>query len=227
MEKKICCDCGQEKELDKFQKCFDGHRKFNTPGYDDRNPSGTRKNRCKSCYSARERTKALLDFYDGMGGECECCGEKDIRFLTLDHRNNDGNKQRESLQCFQIVRLARKEGFPKEKYAILCYNCNLAKSHRGNGICPHKSGESLQLVLNRMRESIRLVGTLHRKKETGKRPWKSVEMKGKKYGARITESQVAEIKSLKGTGILQREVAERFKVSRPLVGMIWSGKRWG
>ena len=73
---------------------------------------------------------------DALGHECSCCGEREVRFLTLDHINNDGARYRQMYNEQQIYRMARREGWPKDKYQVLCMNCNFAKGHFG--ICPHK-----------------------------------------------------------------------------------------
>jgi hypothetical protein len=224
---KVCCDCLKEKPLKSFRTCFSGRRTGNRVGYELRNPAGTVTNRCRSCYGLRERIRYQLEFYDAMGGKCECCGESDIRFLTLDHRNNDGNKHRETLQCYQIYRQARKEGYPRDRYAIHCWNCNCGRAHKGRGgACPHKSSESSEQAVSRMRQFIALVGRKFRKKESGKRPWKSAEMVGNGYAKRkLTRDMVEEIKRLKSTGVTQRSVAIQFGVDRRMIGMIWLGKR--
>jgi hypothetical protein len=224
---KVCCDCLKEKTLKSFRTCFSGRRTGNRVGYELRNPAGTVTNRCKVCYSLRERTRYLLNFYDAMGGKCECCGESDIRFLTLDHRNGDGYQHRQDgFQCQQIYREARREGYPKDRYAILCWNCNCARTHKGRGVCPHKSEESSEQSLLRMRQFIVVVGRKFRKKESGKRPWKSAEMVGNGYAKRkLTRDMVEEIKRLKSTGVTQRSVAIQFGVDRRMIGMIWLGKR--
>lgn len=78
-----------------------------------------------------------------------------------------------------------------------------------------------------MRETILIVGRKFRKKETGPRPWKSIEMKGQKYSAtKLNLEKATAIKALKNSGRLQREVAKEFGVGRQLVGLIWLGKRW-
>ena len=74
----------------------------------------------------------------GYGGCCECCGINDYRFLTVDHKNNDGVKHRKqyrgSINSFII-----KNKFPNE-FRVLCFNCNCAREHYGGKykICPHK-----------------------------------------------------------------------------------------
>ncbi len=71
---------------------------------------------------------------DAYGAKCACCGETRRRFLTIEHLNGDGHKHRKALKhrvYFDIY----KQNFPKDKYAILCMNCNFA---RGRGKqCPH------------------------------------------------------------------------------------------
>jgi hypothetical protein len=76
------------------------------------------------------------------GPTCSCCGEKEVRFLTVDHVENDGNEdlingRRHSGPSFYLKIV--KEGFPK-RYQILCMNCNWGKGKNG-GVCPHVSSK--------------------------------------------------------------------------------------
>lgn len=119
---KVCIDCGIEKELKFFKQSFGG---------------GAYKNRCHACYSRRYRSKLKYDFFSAYGKACTCCGESDFRFLTFEHLNADGNIHRETLNEQQIMAEARRENYPKDKYTVLCFNCNCGKSCN-NGICPHK-----------------------------------------------------------------------------------------
>lgn len=84
-------------------------------------------------YYRRLKAEAIKAY----GGRCACCGEKDYRFLTLDHVNGDGEKIRRtftgSKQCY---RMARDAGYP-DTYQILCWNCNCGRA-LNNGVCPHK-----------------------------------------------------------------------------------------
>lgn len=94
---------------------------------------------CKDCLDKRntysrnkikDRKKIVFDHY---GNICKCCGLNDIRFLTVDHINNDGGgKYRDSNFYSWII----KNNFP-DNLQLLCWNCNCAKS-KNNGICPHK-----------------------------------------------------------------------------------------
>lgn len=77
--------------------------------------------------------------FDHYGRKCNCCGEINEKFLTIDHVNNDGNLDKTpsgkkitgSDLCLKIIR----ENFP-DTYQILCYNCNCGK-RVNNGSCPH------------------------------------------------------------------------------------------
>lgn len=86
--------------------------------------------RAKQHYEHRIRLrKEVLSRYGNM---CACCGEKESRFLCIDHVFGGGNLDRKSFKGPLYYRIKR-EGFPKE-YQVLCHNCNWAKSHGG---CPH------------------------------------------------------------------------------------------
>ncbi len=87
----------------------------------------------------QERVK--LDSYYAYGGKepkCNCCGEKDMQFLTIDHINNDGASHRKkyNLPGNSIHFWLKKNNYP-EGFQLLCFNCNLGK-YRAGGICPHK-----------------------------------------------------------------------------------------
>lgn len=83
--------------------------------------------------------KLIFDYY---GYNCACCGESTVYFLSIDHVNNDGNKdeRRKDGRCLggrMLYHKIIKENFPN-KYQILCMNCNFGKA-KNKGICPHKS----------------------------------------------------------------------------------------
>lgn len=82
----------------------------------------------------RERVEFILQKY---GGKCVCCGEKNWRFLTLDHMNNDGKEHRKRMTTSAIYTWAMKNDYPKNLQAM-CFNCNCGRYMRGNNICPHK-----------------------------------------------------------------------------------------
>lgn len=82
-----------------------------------------------------ELRKIVLEHY---GNKCVCCGEKETKFLTIDHINNDGGKFRKKRHTrggtgdyYWFI----KNNFPKD-LQVLCWNCNMAKARYG--LCPHK-----------------------------------------------------------------------------------------
>lgn len=71
------------------------------------------------------------------GGKCCCCGEDEIKFLAIDHINNDGAKHRKSLGLYASHSFCEwiiKNNYP-DFLQILCHNCNCAKGYYGK--CPH------------------------------------------------------------------------------------------
>lgn len=75
---------------------------------------------------------------------CQCCGDKHIEFLSLDHKNGDGAKQRRELNSENpksqfsnkaVYRWARQNNYP-DTLQVLCHNCNRARYIYGE--CPHE-----------------------------------------------------------------------------------------
>ena len=93
------------------------------------------KERRRSRMSSQRQKQVVISAY---GDKCACCGESDIRFLTIDHVNGGGNRHikelKEKLHTSFYTWLIR-EGFP-EGFQVLCWNCNMGRA-KNNGICPH------------------------------------------------------------------------------------------
>lgn len=93
------------------------------------------KNKEKWGEEGRERQQGYKRFIiDTLGGKCVCCGELELGFLTLEHIHKDGGEHRatkKNIYC-DVIR----QGIPKDRYTVLCMNCNHAT--RYNKICPHK-----------------------------------------------------------------------------------------
>lgn len=136
---KICPKCNEEKELSKFQLNEDG---------------SIRRHVCKACYGKQTRAKIKLEVLNAYGNKCICCGEIHPCFLELDHVNNDGAKQKRELNLNeqQVYYLAKKEGYPKDKYQLLCANCNKAKEYYG--ICPHQSGVTAEQMIDILEDKL-------------------------------------------------------------------------
>ena len=76
------------------------------------------------------------EMIEAYGGVCTCCGETASIFLTIDHIDGSGAKDRANgLRGANLYRKLRREGWPKDNYRILCFNCNIAVGVLGS--CPH------------------------------------------------------------------------------------------
>ena len=76
--------------------------------------------------------------YSGTPPKCACCGELELAFLTIDHINGGGTRERKTTNARGGVSLSiylRKRGWPPG-YRILCYNCNCATAFVK--VCPHQ-----------------------------------------------------------------------------------------
>lgn len=91
-------------------------------------------------YNKARRIRLKLKVFEAYGSCCNCCGETNFGFLSVDHINGGGNLHRKSVGggvqvYFEIVN----QGFPPD-YQLLCFNCNLGRQCNG-GICPHKNAD--------------------------------------------------------------------------------------
>lgn len=93
---------------------------------------GDEMNRYMRAYGVRLRNEAL----DAYGRICVCCNEWREELLTFDHINGDGAQERKRLRGIAIYAKMKREGYPKDKYRILCWNCNSSRGIRG--YCPHE-----------------------------------------------------------------------------------------
>jgi hypothetical protein len=90
----------------------------------------------------QKKSKMLQSKIEGMkiyGGCCQCCGESNEKFLTLEHLNgrDKSKKRRTGLAAWNIARI---EGYP-DTYTVLCFNCNCAKGIYG--VCPHQEKKTI------------------------------------------------------------------------------------
>lgn len=89
----------------------------------------------------KQKLRSLtLQMYGNM---CVCCGESEPQFLAIDHIYNDGAAHRKDIKIngggHEFYLWLKKNGFPKDRFQLLCHNCNLAKGLYGQ--CPHKTKE--------------------------------------------------------------------------------------
>ena len=98
-----------------------------------------RQNREKDRASKNKRNRRLRrELLEAYGHACECCGEGRFEFLALDHRHGGGEAERRRFcNRERFYKHIRDAGFPKDKYRLLCHNCN--QSIGAYGYCPHQS----------------------------------------------------------------------------------------
>lgn len=93
-----------------------------------------------------DRNKLRDEFLTEYGGKCQCCGEIEKIFLTLEHINRDGKAHRDSVSgghtSTGILRDLKRRGWPKDNYELLCFNCNRASWILG--VCPHRTNKEKQ-----------------------------------------------------------------------------------
>ncbi len=109
--------------------------------YKDFYPEFYKNNKKRLIKERMERTTKYRDIvYAAYGNVCNCCGETNSLFLTVDHVNNDGhkdkNKNGDRYSGLSLYLRIIKADFPAD-FQILCYNCNMGKA-RNKGVCPHK-----------------------------------------------------------------------------------------
>ncbi len=88
---------------------------------------------------AKEKRYECIKHYSKGKMNCNCCSEHMYMFLEIDHKNDNGNKHRESIPNMNIYRWLINNNFPEE-YQVLCSNCNKGK-HFNGGICPHQDSD--------------------------------------------------------------------------------------
>lgn len=83
-------------------------------------------------YKWKRRLRALAHY----GGSCKCCGENRAEFLSLDHKDGNGNKHRAEVGSgSNMVDWIIRNDFPP-LFQVMCHNCNQARgSYR---FCPHE-----------------------------------------------------------------------------------------
>ncbi len=83
----------------------------------------------------------VFHHYCGKDIKCMCCGEKVLKLLTLDHKNDDGKEHREVLGGENPYDYLIRVNFVTHyEFQVLCYNCNLGR-YRNGGTCPHKDSQ--------------------------------------------------------------------------------------
>jgi len=146
-----CSECGSTKTKRRAkglcQKCYQRAMKARRYAADPtwrakESRASYLRNREPRLASMREKRRQLKwTTIERLGGKCACCGETSPEFLTVDHINGDGAAHRKGLtgksraSSMKIYKDIRNQGYPLDKYRVLCFNCNCAIGCWG--YCPH------------------------------------------------------------------------------------------
>jgi len=95
---------------------------------------------CRACHNRSKLIKETLrrEVIQAYGGQCVCCGEKEIKFLQIDHVDGNGAAHRRQIGRSNLYRWLRNNHYP-EGFQVLCASCNWAKGIYG--VCPHQELE--------------------------------------------------------------------------------------
>jgi hypothetical protein len=75
--------------------------------------------------SGKYGRKLKREMIDAYGGKCAICGENHFEFMTIDHINGGGTQHRK--QIGTMNQWLKKQGWPKDEFRLLCFNCNCSK----------------------------------------------------------------------------------------------------
>ncbi len=122
-----CPDCGRKSLLTSLCKTCQEKRY----AYRRANPEIVKRSKKKQWLKVKRK---VFDHY----GPCECCGESELVFLTIDHPNDDGAEHRKRIGSgSRFYSWILKNDFPDDLRS-LCHNCNQGRRING-GMCPHES----------------------------------------------------------------------------------------
>lgn len=96
-------------------------------------------------YARKYRVEKKRMVFAAYDNKCNCCGEVNSEFLTVDHMNNDGAIHRREIGSgsYSLYLWLIHNQYPSG-FQLLCGNCHLSKNR--SGICIHQIGKSEEIV---------------------------------------------------------------------------------
>ena len=107
--------------------------------YDSTRPAARKE--YNKIYSSKRRQRnnllCLQHYSASLIPFCICCGDTELKFLSIDHTNNDGYKDKKKRGAKFYEQLI-KNNYPNiPALQVMCMSCNWGRA-RNLGICPHK-----------------------------------------------------------------------------------------
>ncbi len=142
-----CEICGKKFETNKYnpkqrycsRECRkEGWKRYMRQKANDwwkKHPDAYLKNKQDAYSRDKNRRMECLIHYGGNPPKCACCEESHFEFLTLDHINGKGSKERKQFGGYSLFKFLIENGFP-EGYQVLCSNCNMGKGRNEQRFCP-------------------------------------------------------------------------------------------
>jgi hypothetical protein len=88
----------------------------------------------RAYYLRQYRKDRKLELINAYGGKCESCSDTNPEFLTIDHINNNGSQHRKEIGYIggsSFYAWLKRNNYPRDKYQLLCFNCNCSKESNG------------------------------------------------------------------------------------------------
>jgi hypothetical protein len=112
---------------------------------------------CSKCQGSKETHRKRWRKAETMaayGGACACCGENNLAFLTIDHVNGDGAAERKAIGGTNrgnggsaFYAFLKTRGWPeKDRYQVLCFNCNAAKGTKPACPCSQQKYTAFDII---------------------------------------------------------------------------------
>jgi hypothetical protein len=136
INKRICKKCDYE-----YIKVW---RQNNRDKYNQISKKWRQNNRDKVNQQKREWYHQLRDeVIDAYGGKCKCCDETRKEYLSIDHIDGNGNKQKREIgvRTPQEFYCWLKENNYPEEFQVLCFNCNCGKRNCSVCLCDKEDFE--------------------------------------------------------------------------------------
>lgn len=125
------CTIAQKEKVKPYALCDEHRKKYH---YDWRRGNKDSVLTAQRKYHQKVKNEVLGHYSNGIP-KCDCCGETNVVFLTIDHIDGGGKEHNRYIRG-RLAAWLRRTGYPNG-FQVLCFNCNCGRSIN-KGICPHE-----------------------------------------------------------------------------------------